>query len=304
MTSWTRRLAIFLGGFLLVPILSEFVISQVKNEPYDLKLALVLVGSVGPVALLLYYVRPVRMTARLIMSLGLMGAGLAIAAEGFIMTTVNDAFSSDRVQDIVGVASIVVGLMVLSIGALYFGRERLDVPMELPAPREEQADPTQVKIERHPAFRSATHTPVIDKILERMNMLDLQYIAYYVDGNCIMSLDLLDHPELARFHEVVEPYQRREEYGRQGKALHSLLKRLNSELNPLNTGDLIRLVLDVERGAIYYHVVTTDTDRYLVGVTLNQYKVHVADAKMALLVDDIRVHLGQPKMTELEQADR
>jgi hypothetical protein len=135
-----------------------------------------------------------------------------------------------------------------------------------------------------------------------MSVDDLHYVEYYADGQPIMSLDLLDHPELHRYHEVVEPYQRREEYHRQGKALNALCRRLNSELSPLNTGDLIRLVFDVERGAIYYYIVTTDTNRFLIGVTLNQYKVYVADQKMAKLVDDIRVHLGQPKMTELEQA--
>ncbi|HCT79965.1 MAG TPA: hypothetical protein DGT23_26055 [Micromonosporaceae bacterium] len=303
MTNWTRRLSIFLGGFLLLPITSEFVISRVKGEAYDLKLALSLIVVVGPMALLLYYVRPVRMTARLIMSMGLMGAGGATAVLGFLLTTEGRLFENGRVQDVVGVITIIVGLIVLSIGALYFGRERHDVPMELPAPNA-SADPTEVKIERFPQFRSATHNPVIEKMMGRMSVQDLHYVAYYVEGKCIMSLDLLDHPELARFHEVVEPYQRREEYGHQGKALDALLKKLNHELAPLNTGELIRLVLDVERGAIYYYLVTNDTNRFLIGVTLNQYKVHVTDSKMALLVDDIRVHLGQPKMTELEQAEQ
>ena len=175
------------------------------------------------------------------------------------------------------------------------------MPAELPAPTL-PADPSQVKIERFAHFRSPTHGPLIAKIIDRMSIDDLQYVAYYVDGHPIMSLDLLDHPELDRYHEVVEPYQRREEYHRQGKALNTLVRKLNSELGPLNTGDLIRLVFDVERGAIYYYIVTTDTNRFLIGVTLNQYKVYVADQKVAHLVDDIRVYLGQPKMTELEQA--
>lgn len=303
MTNWTRRLSLFLGVFLLLPIASEFVVSRVKGEEYDVKLALVLIAVVAPIAVLLYYIRPVRMTARLIMSVGLMVAGGATAALGYLLVTSADLFAKARVQDTVGVITIVLGLLVLSIGALYFGRERHDHPMELPA-QKAAADPNQVKLERHPHFKSATHQPVADMIIARMSTLDLHYVAYYVGGSCIMSLDLLDHPDLARFHEVTEPYQRREEYLNQGIALDKLLKRLNQELAPLDTGDLIRLVLDVERGAIYYCLVTSDTNRFVIGVTLNQYKVHVADQKMALLVDDIRVHLGQPKMTELEQVDR
>ncbi len=303
MTNWTRRLSVFLGASLLLPILSEFVASRIKHESYDYTLALGLVAVVGPIALALYYIRPVRMTARLIMSVGLMASGLLVAALGFVLTTTPEQISKGNAPQIVGGCAIGIGLLILSIGGLYFGRGRFDVPAELPAPLP-SADPSQVKIERFPHFRSPTHGPVIEKIVNRMSTDDLHYVAYYVDGHCVMSLDLLDHPELDRYHEVVEPYQRREEYLNQGRALHHLFKRLNEEFRPLNTGDLIRLVFDVERGAIYYYVVTTDTSRYLIGVTLNQYKVHVSDGKMALLVDDIRVHLGQPKMTELEQAPR
>jgi hypothetical protein len=306
METWSRKLAVFLGASLLLPLTSEFVVSRIKQESYDFSLAASLVLIVGPIALLLYYARPVRMTARLIMSLGLMLCGLAILTLGILLTYWEDVkILKDRAEPPlwISIPTIVIGLVIASIGALYFGRERHEIPAELPAPPP-PTDPTQVKIERYPQFRSAAHGPLIETIVARLNIKDLHYLAYYVDKSCVMTLDLLDHPELGRFHEVTEPWQRREEYLRQGKALHDLLNRLNQEFRPLNTGDLIRLVLDVERGAIYYYVVTTDTSRFVVGVTLDQYKVHVADHKMALLVDDIRVHLGQPKMTELEQVDR
>jgi hypothetical protein len=302
MTNWSRRLAVFLGASLLLPLTSEFVVSRIKNETYDFSLAASLVLIVGPVALLLYYAKPVRMTARLIMSLGLMLCGLATTALGILLTSW-DSLPAGRDRLWLSIPAIAIGLLVASIGALYFGRERHGMPAELPPPAP-PTDPTQVKIDRYPAFRSAAHTPLIDTIIARLSVDDLQYLAYYVDRTCVMTLDLLDHPKLGRFHEVIEPWQRRDEYGRQGRALHDLLNRLNEEFRPLNTGDLIRLVLDVERGAIYYYVVTTDTGRFVVGVTLDQHKVHVADHKMALLVDDIRIHLGQPKMTELEDIDR
>lgn len=297
-TSWSRRLALFLGASLLLPLTSEFVVSQIKDEKYDFSLAVSLIIIVGPVALLLYYAKPVRMTARLIMSLGLMVSGLAVATLGFTLSSWPTALRNAPLP--VGIATVVIGLVVASIGALYFGRERYDVPHELPAPTDHPADPREVKIERFPHFKSATHTPVIEKIIAMMSTDDLHYVAYYVDGNCVMTLDLLDHPDLARFHEVVEPYQRRDEYKRHGVTIEQVLRRLNEDLRPLNSGDLIRLVLDVERGAIYYHMVTADSNRFLISVTLNQYKVHIADRKISHLVDEIRVHLGQPKLTELE----
>ncbi len=292
MASWSRRLAIFLGASLLLPISSEFVVSRVKGENYDFSLALSLILIVGPVALLLYYAKPVRLTARLVMSLGLTVAGLATATLGF-------ALSNGPVPKAFGVPTVVIGLAVASIGALYVGRVRYDVPQELPAPHH-PADPTQVKIERYPHFKSGTHNPVIDMIIKAMSVDDLHYVGYYVEGQCVMTLDLLDHPDLARFHEIVEPYQRRDEYKRHAATITTVLRRLNEEFRSLNTGDLIRLVLDVERGAIYYHMVTADSDRFLISVTLNQHKVHIADRKCAHLVDDVRVHLGQPKLTELE----
>jgi hypothetical protein len=165
MTTWSRRLAIFLGASLLLPLTSEFVVSRIKGENYDFSLALSLILIVGPIALLLYYAKPVRMTARLIMSLGLTIAGLATASLGFALTT-------GPVPKGFGIPTVVIGLGVASIGALYVGRARYDVPQELPAPQQ-PADPTQVKIERYPLFRSGTHNPVIDLIVKAMSIEDL-----------------------------------------------------------------------------------------------------------------------------------
>ncbi len=301
-TNWARRLSVFLGASLLLPILSEFVASRIKHEGYDYTLALGLVAVVGPIALALYYIKPVRMTARIIMSVGLMLSGLLVAALGFVLTAAPEyIYRGQASPKIVGGLAVGIGLLILSLGGLYFGRGRFDVPAELPV-QATSADPSQVKVERFSHFRSPAHSPLIPKILAHMSTEDLHYIAYYVDGQPILALDLLDHPDLERYHDVIEPYQRRDEYHRQGKVMNTLSRKLNAELSALNTGDLIRLVFDVERGAIYYYLVTTDTNRFLIGVTLNQYKVYITDRKMASLVDEVRMHLGQPKMTELEQA--
>jgi hypothetical protein len=79
------------------------------------------------------------------------------------------------------------------------------------------------------------------------------------------------------------------------------MAKLNSEFRALDSGTLIRLVLDVERGALYYYVVHSESERFLVGVTLDQDMVHVTDRKLQTLVDDIRHHLGHPRITELER---
>ena len=80
-----------------------------------------------------------------------------------------------------------------------------------------------------------------------------------------------------------------------------IIAKLNAEFRNMDSGALIRLVLDVERGALYYYVVHSESERFLIGVTLDQDMVHVTDRKLQVLVDDIRHHMGHPRITELEK---
>ena len=109
-TNWARRLSVFLGASLLLPILSEFVASRIKHEAYDYTLALSLVAVVGPVALALYYVKPVRMTARIIMSVGLMLSGLLVAALGYVLMTTPERLEGGHAPRIVGGCALGIGL--------------------------------------------------------------------------------------------------------------------------------------------------------------------------------------------------
>jgi hypothetical protein len=61
-------------------------------------------------------------------------------------------------------------------------------------------------------------------------------------------MDLLDDPDLGRFHEIVSPESRRASYDKHGRTLDRLMAKLNADFREMDSGVLIRLVLDVERG--------------------------------------------------------
>jgi hypothetical protein len=142
----------------------------------------------------------------------------------------------------------------------------------------------------------------IDRILaaaeSQVSTEDLHYVAYHVDGLCQFSVDVLDHPDIPA-DEKVRGDQRRAQYLRHGLKLDRLMDGLNQEFRSIDSGSLLRVVLDVERGALYYFWV--DDARFLIGVTMDQSQVHKADAKMVQLVDAIRPLLGHKRIEDLNR---
>lgn len=64
-----------------------------------------------------------------------------------------------------------------------------------------------------------------------------------------------------------------------------IVTRLDSYMRRLEGGILIRTVLDVEQGALYYYWI--DRNVYLTGLTMDQSKVLVADEKLRTLVNAV-----------------
>jgi hypothetical protein len=65
--------------------------------------------------------------------------------------------------------------------------------------------------------------------------------------------------------------------------------QLDNRLADLHTGKLVRVVLDVEQGAIYFY--NLGDIGFLVGVTLDQQQVDPADWKMSLIANEfLRAH--------------
>ena len=134
-----------------------------------------------------------------------------------------------------------------------------------------------------------------------MSVEDLHYIAFYTAHECVFRVDVLDDPALGTLHGIAEAQVRRSSYDGTGPAIEQALAQFNQTFHDIDVGMLVRLVLDVERGAVYYFTIDRDSGRYLVAVTLHQDQVHHTDAKLARLVDDLRHALGFPRMTESER---
>jgi hypothetical protein len=89
--------------------------------------------------------------------------------------------------------------------------------------------------------------------------------------------------------------ERRETHAKLGHYMRYLVTRHEKEYPALHTGPLVRLVLDVLQGAVYYY--SLSDKGFLVGVTLDQRQVDPTDWKMSILTNDIRLEMG---MTEME----
>ena len=107
---------------------------------------------------------------------------------------------------------------------------------------------------------------------------------------------MLDDADLRHFFHETSPEERRDGYLKIGRQLEWLGHRLGPQLRTMEGGTVIRTVVDVERGALYHYWV--DRGRYLIGVTLDQRKVDIADDKLARLVDMIRGHFTLPPINQ------
>jgi hypothetical protein len=301
---WPRRLSALLGTSLIVPILGEFAIALINNERFNLPRALVFVTILGGCALTLLSAKLREMSLRLAMAVFLIVAGVATVTFGFLLAVDPDVIHGDTAADVVGIITLSVGLFILCAGLLLLYDQRtatVALNGAEPAEQKEVAESNHVVLRRFALYRSESYDGIVDLCRARLSARDLHYVAYYVNKQPVFRVDVLHDPALSRFYGIVGAEERREAYEKHGRTIDKLMTRLNVEFRTLDSGALIRLVLVVERGALYYHVVHSESDRFLIAVTLDQDMVHTTDAKLALLVDDIRHHLGHPRLTELER---
>lgn len=118
-------------------------------------------------------------------------------------------------------------------------------------------------------------------LAETLRRGDVHFVAYHVDGQVAVSGDTFGAPELEVFFTQITVDARRRFYLSFTRELATSLTSLNRSVTPVPGGRLLRLVLDVEQGAVYYY--RLDSRRYLVGVTLDQGRMPQADLDMAVL---------------------
>lgn len=109
----------------------------------------------------------------------------------------------------------------------------------------------------------------------------LNFVATYKKGELISAGDCLDAPSIRHLFTQMTPGARRQAYREVGKNFHVIATQFSQLMRAALNGHLVRVVFDVEQGAIYYYRLPGDI--YMVGVTLVQSQVSVADHLMAEL---------------------
>ena len=122
-----------------------------------------------------------------------------------------------------------------------------------------------------------TGRPAPDGLLEgALRSAGLHYLSHHRAGEQVASVDILEHPDLAAFfNRGITVEERRSRYQRLAGDLSLLALQVGRDLRRAVVGDISRLVLDVEMGAVFYYRLSPDD--HLFGVTLDQDAVAAAD---------------------------
>ncbi|MEV6871561.1 hypothetical protein [Amycolatopsis sp. NPDC051128] len=116
---------------------------------------------------------------------------------------------------------------------------------------------------------------------EALAIEELHMVAHCRDGEATLIADLFGESVLAPFFLQSSVAHRRRFYRSFCSELQTTVSTLNRMVKTVLGDLLVRVVLDVEQGAIYYY--RLGARDYLVGVTLNQETQSRADERMARL---------------------
>jgi hypothetical protein len=120
-----------------------------------------------------------------------------------------------------------------------------------------------------------------------VNVDDLHYAALYHDWTLVCVGDTFDHLRMGPQFMDIDPSQRRALYRDIVHLLRSDLARLRDMLRPITRDPIDRLVLDVQEGALYIHWLGRGTGDFILGVTLDQIRVDVAERRLRMLIAEL-----------------
>jgi hypothetical protein len=115
---------------------------------------------------------------------------------------------------------------------------------------------------------------------------DLHFVAYCADHEIVFAADYLGDRSLAPYFTLITVATRRKYYLEFSRELCSHVTKLSRATSGVLGGLLLRCVLDVEQGAIYYYRIKPGA--YLIGVTIDQSRVSIADDRMSRLANETR----------------
>lgn len=114
---------------------------------------------------------------------------------------------------------------------------------------------------------------------------DLHLVAFKSPYADELVVDRLGHPLLSRFFGLTTVESRRKFYRDLARELPKTAGQAGRLVRASLDGALLRLVLDVEQGAVYCYRMSAG--HYLIGVTLDQTQVATAEEKLARLALDL-----------------
>ncbi|GIH79613.1 hypothetical protein [Planobispora longispora] len=301
------RLPAVIASLVLLPVLLEILAWYIEGEDYNVSRAVTVVVVILSLALIATVLGRIRARLPVLMVIALTVTAAGEGVLGF-------AAAFGPVLGRGGIPGELHGLITTGVSAFAFTTgvylliqynrglylPYLDAgvgPMPTATKRKVIGE-SEILIRTMPGIGPSVEKSV-GSCVAMLDQDDLHFVAYYADGRCCFYTDVLDDADLAHFFHETDQEQRRGIYLKAGHQLNWLTGRLNRQLRRIEGGILIRTVLDVERGALYFYWV--DETRYLIGVTLDQRKVDVADDKMAKLVDTIRGHFTLPPINQRER---
>jgi hypothetical protein len=219
----------------------------------------------------------------------LVSVGVLVA--GFLAVTSSDLELS-RHQDLVGVALIVLGLALIyrPLTVVLFpkrsSRQMTIAPIE---DREREPRSTGrvnradgVSVVQHEYARLTDFDQRLRAMCEASLSVEVvHYLGYFVEGECLFSVDVLEEPKLQHFSHRRNSANRRSTYMAAGRLLYDVSTHLDKVFADIESGILIRTVLDVENGGLFH--LWLDPFVHLVGVTLDQEMIHRCDSRLAEL---------------------
>lgn len=301
------KLPAVIASLVLLPVLLELLAWYIEGEEYDVARAVTVVLVIVALALIATVLGRIRARLPVLLVVALTVTAAGEAALGFVAAFGPVLWRGEVPGELHGLVTAGVSAFAVATGVylLVQYRRGLYLPyLEAGMGPLPTATKRRVIGESEILIRTMPNIgPSVEKSLAScvamVDQDDLHFVAYFADQKCRFYTDVLEDADLAHFFHETDQEERRKIYLRAGNQLNWLTQRLNQQLRRLEGGILIRTVLDVERGAMFFYWI--DETRYLIGVTLDQRKVDVSDDKMAKLVDTIRGHFTLPPINQRER---
>lgn len=278
----------------------EIALGIIKRESYDFRRLAIIIGTLVLLALVLAVLRRrIWWYPQTIVGYYIIVVGLGLTAFGISAAFWDDQFRS-VVQWSAGVEVAVtalapsLGLLMIASG-VYLVRDRhkraheeMDTPLpdKITLGKLTPIDKhTAVVWQADDASTQAARRELIALCQAKLSVEDLHFIAYFdAEGHCQFYLDFFDDDLLAN-KATGDSGERRAAYVRHSRHLRYLVGKLDKRFASLNTGKLVRLVFDVEKGAIFY--LDLGVEGFLTGVTLDQQVVDPTDWKLSTLANEV-----------------